>query len=79
VLTYIKYAPLRFWSFDHSSASSQNCARNRACRAGNWHVFGSRDRFTPECRTSKMGLTIRNQKVLSAVNQAHCQLVFAGF
>jgi len=36
-------------------------------------------RFTPECRTSKMGLTIRNQKVLSAVNQAHCQLVFAGF
>ena len=34
--------PLRFWSFDHSSASSQNCARNRACRAaGNWEVFGN--------------------------------------
>jgi len=34
VLTYVKYAPLRFWSFDHSSASSQNCARIRAWRAG---------------------------------------------
>ena len=35
--------PLRFLSFDHSSASSQNCARNRACRAAdNWELFSSR-------------------------------------
>jgi hypothetical protein len=32
VLTYLKYAPLRF---------SLDCARNRACRAGNWKIFGS--------------------------------------